>query len=164
MDLPTKQQAIASNRDAWNDSARHHKDNPDWQTLFDAVSQRDFCCIDDTLRGVLEQVGVDGKDVVQLGCNNGRECLSLFGLGARTVVGIDQSEAFLQQARELSDASPYEAEFIEADIHHLPRELTERFDVALITIGVLNWMPDIALFMAHVASTLKPGGSLVIYE
>lgn len=99
MDLPTKQQAIASNRDAWNDSARHHKDNPDWPALLDAVSQRDFCCIDDTLRGVLEQVGVDGKDVVQLGCNNGRESLSLFALGARSAVGIDQSAAFLEQAR-----------------------------------------------------------------
>jgi len=164
MDLPTKQQAIASNRDAWNDSARHHKDNPDWQTLFDAVSQRDFCCIDDTLRGVLEQVGVDGKDVVQLGCNNGRESLSLFALGARSVVGIDQSAAFLEQARELASRSPHDAEFIEADIHHLPVELQRRFDVALITIGVLNCMPDIAEFFRHVAQTLRPGGALVIYE
>ena len=31
-------------------------------------------------------------------------------------------------------------------------------------IGVLGWMPDVALFMQHVASTLKPGGTLVMYE
>src|SRR5688572_25996949 len=120
MEMPTKEKAIASNRDAWNDSARHHKDTPEWQARLTAVSHRDFCCMDDTLRGLLEQVGVDGKDVVQLGCNNGRESLSLFALGARSVTGVDQSEAFLDQARELASRSPHAPEFIEADIHHLP--------------------------------------------
>jgi SAM-dependent methyltransferase len=164
MEMPTKEKAIASNRDAWNDSARHHKDTPEWQARLTAVGCSDFCCLDDTLRGLLEQVGVDGKDVVQLGCNNGRESLSLFALGARSVTGVDQSEAFLDQARELASRSPHAPEFIEADIHHLPTELHGRFDVALITIGVLNWMPDIAEFFRHVAQTLKPGGSLVVYE
>jgi SAM-dependent methyltransferase len=164
MELPTKEKAIASNRDAWNDSARHHKDTPEWRARLTAVGDRDFCCMDDTLRGLLEQVGVDGKDVVQLGCNNGRECLSLFALGARHIMGVDQSEAFLDQARELASRSPHAPEFIEADIHHLPTELHGRFDVALITIGVLNWMPDIGEFFRHVAQTLKPGGSLVMYE
>ncbi|WP_213936620.1 class I SAM-dependent methyltransferase [Pseudomonas sp. dw_612] len=164
MDMPTQQQAVASNREAWNDSAKHHKDGPEWQGVLNAVSQADFCCIDETLRGVLEQVGVEGKDVVQLGCNNGRESLSLFALGARWVTGVDQSAAFLEQARELTARSPHAAEFIEADIHHLPAALHGRFDVALITIGVLNWMPDIGEFFRHVAQTLKPGGAMVIYE
>lgn len=164
MEVPTKETAIASNRDAWNDSARHHKNSPEWLPLLTAVAHGDFSCLDETLTGLLEQVGVDGKDVVQLGCNNGRECLSLFALGARSVVGIDQSEAFLDQARELASRSPHAPAFIEADIHHLPSELRERFDVALITIGVLNWMPDIGAFWRHVAQILKPGGSLVVYE
>lgn len=164
MEMPSKEKAIASNRDAWNDSARHHKDTPEWQARLTAVGYGDFCCLDDTLQGLLEQVGVDGKDIVQLGCNNGRESISLFALGARSVVGVDQSEAFLDQARELASRSPHAPEFIEADIHHLPLELHSRFDVALITIGVLNWMPDIGEFFRHVAQTLKPGGRLVVYE
>jgi SAM-dependent methyltransferase len=164
MDMPTKEKAIARNRDAWNDSARHHKDSPEWQAQLSGVVQANFSCLDDTLTGLLEQVGVDGKDVVQLGCNNGRESLSLFALGARSVVGVDQSEAFLEQARELASRSPHAPQFIEADIHQLPRELQGRFDVALITIGVLNWMPDIGEFFRHVAQTLKPGGRLVVYE
>lgn len=164
MEMPTKEKAIASNRDAWNDSAQHHKDTPEWRARLRAVSHGDFSCLDDTLTGLLQQVGVDGKDVVQLGCNNGRESLSLFALGARSAVGVDQSGAFLDQARELASRSPHQPEFIEADIHHLPTELHQRFDVALITIGVLNWMPDIGEFMRHVAQTLKSGGSLVIYE
>lgn len=164
MEMPTKEQAIASNRDAWNDSARHHKDNPDWPVLLSAVVHEDFSCLDDTLTEVLTEVGVDGKEVVQLGCNNGRESLSLFALGACHVVGVDQSMAFLDQALELASRSPHRPEFIEADIHHLPPTLQGRFDLALITIGVLNWMPDIGEFFRHVAQVLKPGGALVVYE
>ena len=164
MEVPNNKNAIESNRQAWNDSARHHQDSPDWQALVNDVAQADFSCLDDTLRGVLEQVGIEGKEVIQLGCNNGRESLSLFALGAQHVVGVDQSDAFLEQARELTKRSAHNADFIETDIHHLPASLQNRFDVALITIGVLNWMPDIGEFFRHVASTLKPGGKLVIYE
>lgn len=164
MDMLSAQQAISSNKDAWNESAKLHKDTANWKTLLDSVGKPGFSRLDPTLTQLLIEVGIDGKDVVQLGCNNGRECLSLFGLGARRVVGIDQSEAFLEQARELADASPHSPEFIVADVHHLPASVQGRFDVALITIGVLNWMPDIALFMTHVASALKSGGTLVIYE
>lgn len=164
MELPTKEQAIASNREAWNDSARHHMDSSEWQALLKGVEQADFSCLDDTLTALLAQTGVDGKEVLQLGCNNGRESLSLFALGARSVVGVDQSGAFLEQARELASRSPHAPQFIEADIHHLPAQLQERFDLALITIGVLNWMPDIGEFFRHVARTLKPGGALVVYE
>lgn len=164
MEMPTKETAIASNREAWNDSARHHRDNPEWPALLSAVERSEFSCLDTTLHTLLEQVGVAGKDLVQVGCNNGRESLSLFALGARSVVGIDQSAAFLDQARELGARSPHPAQFIEADIHNLPSDLHNRFDVALVTIGVLNWMPDIGEFFRHVARILKTGGALVIYE
>ncbi|CAM3742897.1 Lovastatin nonaketide synthase [Pseudomonas reidholzensis] len=155
---------IASNREAWNASASQHRASEAWTTLIAAVDRADFSCLDATLTGLLEQVDLRGKDVVQLGCNNGRESLSLFSLGARSVVGVDQSSAFLEQAHELSARSPHAPAFVEADIHALPASLNARFDVALITIGVLNWMPDMQAFFAHVASTLKPGGVLVIYE
>ncbi|NVZ21497.1 class I SAM-dependent methyltransferase [Pseudomonas costantinii] len=164
MDMPSAEQAITSNKDAWDASATLHKDTATWKALLESVADPDFSCLDTTITALLQEVGVAGKDVVQLCCNNGRESLSLFGLGARSVVGVDQSKAFLQQARELADVSPHSPEFIETDIHHLPERLFGRFDVALVTIGVLNWMPDVALFMRHVASTLKPGGTLVIYE
>jgi len=64
MEMPSKQQAIASNRDAWNDSARHHKETAQWQALLSAVTQADFSCLDETLIGVLNPVGIDGKDVL----------------------------------------------------------------------------------------------------
>ncbi len=164
MDMPSARQAIASNKDAWDQSAHLHKTTDTWNALRNSVSDPGFSCLDPTLAGLLQDIGVAGKDVVQLCCNNGRETLSLFGLGARTAVGVDQSGAFLQQARELAAISPHDPQFIESDIHQLPQDLHERFDIALVTIGVLGWMPDVALFMRHVASTLKHGGTLVMYE
>ncbi|WP_248732530.1 class I SAM-dependent methyltransferase [Pseudomonas sp. MWU13-2517] len=164
MDMPTPEQAVTSNRHAWDESARLHKDTATWKAMLAAVAHPDFSCLDPTITRLLQEVGIAGKDVVQLCCNNGRECLSLFGLGARSVVGVDQSRAFIQQAGELADVSPHCPQFIESDIHHLPEPLMGQFDVALVTIGVLGWMPDVALFMRQVASTLKPGGVLVMYE
>ena len=164
MDMPSAQQAISSNKDAWDESARLHKDTATWPALLASVAKPDFSCLDPTITALLQEVGVAGKDVVQLCCNNGRESLSLYGLGARSVVGIDQSRAFLEQARELAEVSPHNPEFIASDIHHLPEDLHARFDIALVTIGVLGWMPDVALFMRQVARVLKPGGTLVMYE
>ncbi|TFY91249.1 class I SAM-dependent methyltransferase [Pseudomonas nabeulensis] len=164
MDLPSAQKAIACNKDAWDQSASLHKATDTWSTLLKSVGDPGFSCLDPTISGVLVEIGVADKDVVQLCCNNGRESLSLYGLGARSVVGVDQSRAFLQQACELAALSPHTPEFIESDIHHLPPQLHERFDIALVTIGVLGWMPDVVQFMRHAASTLKPGGSLVLYE
>lgn len=155
---------IAGNREAWNHSAEYHRNSGAWQKLLTEVSASGFSCFDPVITQLLNKVGITGKAIIQLGCNNGRECLSLMGLGARIAVGVDQSSAFLSQARELAALSPHDSEFVEADIHDLPQALHTRFDVALITIGVLNWMPDLSSFFACAAEILRPGGTLVIYE
>ncbi|MFJ4371615.1 class I SAM-dependent methyltransferase [Pseudomonas japonica] len=155
---------IEKNRTAWNASADRHRESPAWSRLVAEVVSARFSCLDATLTDLLNQVGLTAKSVIQLGCNNGREVLSLYALGAGEVVGVDQSSAFIQQARELACQSPHDPVFVEADIHELPQTLDGRFDIALITIGVLNWMPDLGRFFEHVARTLKPGGTLVVYE
>jgi SAM-dependent methyltransferase len=155
---------VSSNRDAWNESANFHRNSPSWQILLDAISKPDFSCFDTTITNLLESVGIADKDIVQIGCNNGRECISLLGMGANSVVGVDQSTEFLVQARELGARSLHKTEFVEADVYNLPSTLIGQFDRAIITIGVLNWMPDLAHFFTCVSSTLRDGGILVIYE
>lgn len=129
-----------------------------------AIGEREFSCFDPTLTALLKRIGLKGRAIIQLGCNNGRETFSLMGLGARSALGVDQSAQFLKQAHSLAQMSPHEVTFIEADVHRLPEDLAARFDVALITIGVLNWMPDLAAFARSAAATLAEGGQLVIYE
>jgi SAM-dependent methyltransferase len=156
-------EAIAANRAAWDHAAQHHRGNADWQRLADGFADPGFSCFDATATEVLQAIGVEGKSCVQIGCNNGRECLSLKALGAGRVLGIDQSAAFLDQARDLAAISGHAVEFLCADIHDLP-EGVGQFDLALITIGVLNWMPDLSRFFNAVAGLIAPGGALVIYE
>ena len=56
-------------------------------------------------------MGVQGKDVVQLCCNNGRELISIQRMGANRCVGVDISAAFIAQAEQLNDAAGADCTF-----------------------------------------------------
>lgn len=157
-------QITAANRTAWNRSAPFHKDSDNWNELASGFSAGEYSVLDSTLTDILVSLGIAGKSVVQVGCNNGRETLSLKKLGAEKCVGIDHSDAFIAQAMELCSLAKENCSFICADIYDAPEELNATFDYALITIGVLNWMPDLPSFISAVTSLLHSTGVLVIYE
>ena len=94
--MSTQAHAIASNREAWNASADQHRNSAAWHALLNAVEHAGFSCLDPTLSAVLKQIDLAGKDVVQLGCNNGRESLSLFALGARNCCCTNSPSAVLE--------------------------------------------------------------------
>jgi len=158
--------ATQANKLAWNASAHLHRASEEWQRQLSGFAGASFSTFDPTVADALAGNGVRSARAVQIGCNNGRETLSMLALGAASATGIDQSDAFIAQAEELRDVSPHgsNARFICANVYALPDELAGQFDLALITIGVLNWMPDLTRFIAVVASLLAPGGRLVIYE
>lgn len=156
--------AVAANKQAWNQSAEHHLDTPYWQTLCRGFAQGQYSTFDETMTEALTRRALQGKSVVQVGCNNGRETLSLSAFGAVRCLGIDQSDAFLAQAHTLREIAQSDCEFLCANIYDLPASANKDFDMALITIGVLGWMPDLDGFFKAVASLLKPGGELLIYE
>lgn len=153
-----------ANRAAWDASAAAHEAGADWAALMRDAGRPGFSVLDATMTAVLRSIGIEGARAVQIGCNNGREVLSLASLGARPVLGIDQSEAFVDQARRLAERAGSGCAFLAADIYDLPEDVPRDFDLAIITIGVLNWMPDLPRFFGIVASLLAPGGHLVIYE
>lgn len=156
--------AVAANRQAWDQSARLHRDNELWQQITAGFSKPGYSAFDATMTRTLEGVDLTGKSGVQIGCNNGRETLSLMAFGAERCLGIDVSAEFLKQAEELRAVAGLDCEFLCADIYTLPPDIRRDFDFAVITIGVLNWMPDLAEFFRAVAGLLRPGGHLVIYE
>ncbi len=57
MDMPSAQQAVASNKDAWDQSASLHKTTDTWNALLNRVGATDFSCLDPTLTGVLQDAG-----------------------------------------------------------------------------------------------------------
>ena len=161
---PGRQAATDANRRAWNASAVHHGAGPAWDRLVHGFAVPGFSTFDPTITACLRSVGIAGKSLVQIGCNNGREVLSALALGARSALGIDQSDAFLAQAAQLNAVARTEARFLRADIYALPPDAPRGFGIALVTIGVLGWMPDLPGFFRAAAGLLAEGGCLVIYE
>jgi len=153
----------AANKAAWNASAALHGRGEEWDALLEKAAQPGFSVLDRDLTEAILALGLEGKTAVQIGCNNARELLSLASLGIQPSLGIDQSGAFLEQARSLAQAAGLQPRLVEADIYDL-KEDVGTFDLALITIGVLNWMPDLDGFFRVIARLLHPGGYLVIYE
>ena len=161
---PGRHTATEANRRAWNASAVHHGTGPAWDRLVHGFAAPGFSTLDPTITACLHSVGVAGKTVVQIGCNNGRELLSTAALGAIGGLGIDQSDAFLAQAAHLNAIAQRNCQFLRADIYGLPPDAPRGFDIALVTIGVLGWMPDLPGFFRAAAGLLAEGGCLVIYE
>ncbi|SDH24718.1 class I SAM-dependent methyltransferase [Roseospirillum parvum] len=153
----------AANRAAWNASAPLHASGPAWEALLAAAGRPGFSVLDETLSATLRALGMDGRRAVQVGCNNARELLSLAALGARPELGIDQSAGFLAQARQLAEAAGLSPRLLEADVYDLPADLGH-FDLVLVTIGVLSWMPDLPAFFRILHGLMAPGAALVIYE
>lgn len=160
----TKEEIVAANRGAWDEAAERHRAHEQFAALLKGFATPGFSVLDETLTGRLQSLGLAGKAVAQLCCNNARELLSVKNLGAQRVTGFDFSAAFLDQARELAAAGNIEAEFVQTEIAGIPASFDQRFDVALVTIGVLSWMPDLAEFFAIARRILQPHGTLVIYE
>jgi len=162
--IEDKKTVVEANRMAWNEAADYHRDHETFACLLKGFGIKGFSCLDDTLTDHLLSLNLPGKSVAQVCCNNGREILSVKNLGAGKCLGIDQAENFLAQARELAGVGGIDCEFLCSDIYDLPKDLTAGFDIALITIGVFGWMPDLPAFFRAVSGLLKPGGRLLIYE
>jgi SAM-dependent methyltransferase len=160
----TKNEMVAANKASWNEAAERHRSHDQYTALLEGFARPGFSVLDATLTGRLEGLGLAGKAVAQLCCNNARELLSVKNLGAASVTGFDFSEAFLDQARELAAAGGIQAELVQTEIAKIPADYDGSFDLAVVTIGVLGWMPDLAEFFATARRILKPGGHLVIYE
>ncbi len=151
-------------RTAWNASAAAFEQTDFWQDMVAQLRTPGFSAFDDTMSATLREIGVEGRRAVQIACNNGRELLSLPTFGAVPGLGIDISDDFLTQARKLAEIAGLDCEFLRADIYDLPTDVPRGFDLGLITIGVVNWMPDISGFFRAVASLLAQDAVLVIYE
>ena len=154
-----------ANREAWNEAAPLHARH-NQAKLLEAFAQPGHVHLGDHVHRALAVAGVEGKSVVQLCCNNGQDLLSVKNLGAAECLGVDAAEAFLEQGRELAAAAGHSGSvrFLASDVYALPDDLAESFDIGLITIGVINWMPDLDGFFAQAAKVVKPGGHLVIED
>jgi tRNA (mo5U34)-methyltransferase len=92
---------------------------------------------------------LDGKTVLDVGCNAGFFALEMKRRGAARVVGIDSDERYLAQARLASDVSGLELELRQLSVYDVA-QLGGRFDLVLF-MGVLYHLrhPLLALDLLH---------------
>jgi ubiquinone/menaquinone biosynthesis C-methylase UbiE len=154
---------IEANRRMWNETAHVHA-KLYASGLFDHVKAANFSTFDAVEKRIFAQIALTGKAVIQLGCNNGRELISVKKAGAGRCVGVDVSDNFIAQGRQLAGLGNVEIEFLRASVYDLPQDFDEQFDLVYVTIGVLGWLPDLDAFLQRVAYLLKSGGQLFLYD
>lgn len=72
---------------------------------------------------------LDGKTVIDIGCNHGVICFEAARRGARRVLGVDADPEFIRVARLLADCLGLDVQFAVRDIERQP--LDESFDYTL---------------------------------
>lgn len=103
---------------------------------------------------------IEGKHVLHLQCATGESTADLVELGA-LVTAVDISAEALEIARERAPDVAY----YQADVHELPLELHRgRFDLVFTGGGVLVWLQDLDAWASGIASALKSGGMLLLYD
>lgn len=161
----TRAEYTRANLEAWNEAAPLHAKHNN-AALFEAFKNPEHIALEGDILELLQRVDVRGKSIIQLCCNNGRETLSLRNMGARRCVGIDAAESFLEHGREMIRIAGAEdqVELIQSDLYNLPDHLKGQFDIVLITIGVLSWMPELKPVFEIIRGLLKPEGQLVMED
>lgn len=149
-------------RVAWDEAAPIH-----WETtahLIEKFKNESVSFLTAYHVAELRRIGLEGSNVAQLNCNNGRETISLIREGAASAVGFDISSGFIGQARELAAAAKSTARFEVADIYEIGEEHNGEYDIVVVTSGALCFMPDLDGYFAVAQRLLKPGGYLNIYD
>ncbi len=154
---------IEANRRKWNETA-DVRDSTYFARLAERVQASDFSTFDEVEKRIFGKIGVPGKAVIQLCCNNGRELISVKKAGAGRCVGVDLSDRFIAQGKELARLAGLGVEFIRCSVYELPVELNGAFDLVYITIGALGWLPDLKSFFDIVSGLMRPDAQLFIYE
>ncbi|HOA90202.1 MAG: class I SAM-dependent methyltransferase [Bacillota bacterium] len=101
----------------------------------------------------------EGAQILDVGCGMGREAFALTDMGF-SVVGIDISEAAVEQVSKLALQKGYHIPFFHYDGHHLPFQ-DEAFDVVIIwaqTFGLLYGDSYKSSFLKECKRVLKENG------
>lgn len=152
----------AANRRAWEAvNALHQEAKREAKRRF---ADPAHTTLDPVLLDALHDLPVAGKALLHTCCNDGEELISAERLGAGPCLGIDFSEPALASARDLAAAVGSRCRFRNGDVTELAPREGERFDVVMITVGTLCWIPDLADWFGRVAAMLVDGGAVVIRE
>ena len=152
-----------ANRAAWNEVMPLHQRaaREKWDRAF---AQPGYSCLPDDEVELWRQVGLTGRAVAHLCCNNGVELLSLKDLGAGECVGFDISDEAIREAQERAMLAGIACQYVRGDIYALDLVYYGAFDLVYFSAGALEWLPDLLGAFTQAAALLRPGGQLFIHE
>jgi SAM-dependent methyltransferase len=151
------------NREAWNQVTPLHQQHRKID-LPAAVQAEDFSVLDEIETAIHRRLGLQGKRVAHLCCNNGQELISLLKLGAASGVGFDIADEAIKEATLLGQLSKTDCEFVRANVYEIDLAYFHQFDLVFTTIGALCWFDDLERFFAVAAQLLRPNGQIFVYE
>ncbi|MDX6690713.1 MAG: hypothetical protein QOG15_2170 [Solirubrobacteraceae bacterium] len=146
---------LRRNRDQWDRWAESYATHGREQWAADEPSWGVWGVPESQVRMLPDDL--DGRDAVELGCGTAYVSAWLARRGARTV-GIDNSPAQLETARELQAEHGTEFELILGNAEQVPR-LDASFDFAISEYGASIWC-DPHAWIPEAARLLRPGGRL----
>src|ERR1035438_504053 len=136
-------------------SALHVKVQANMTNQWDAVQyDAKHAFVYEKAKGLVELLAPKpGERILDLGCGTGALTAEIAEGGAQ-ILGVDQSEEMISQARKKFPALKFEV----SDAREL--RFTAEFD-AVFSNAVLHWIPEAEQVVSGVARALKPGGRFV---
>jgi tRNA (mo5U34)-methyltransferase len=104
---------------------------------------------------------IQGLHVLDVGCNNGWYAWHLLGLGAATVLGVDPSPVYVQQARALQILAPEPRMCVEPLGIEDIVPLGPSFDLVLL-MGMLYHHPDPVQVLRQARGLMRSSGTLMV--
>lgn len=151
---------LAANRLNWDDRAKLHATDTTGAYRIEQVIAGG-----DSLHAIeAGEIGdVAGKRLIHLQCHIGLDTISLAHRGARAT-GLDFSSEALAAAREFAGRAGRSVRFVQSDLYDAPASLGATYEIAYVTWGAINWLPDIFRWARIVSDLLEPGGFLYLAE
>lgn len=154
-------EAMQSNLANWNSRVPVHT-APGGYTIDELVDQPEK--LSDVVEYEQSTLGdLGGVKAVHLQCHIGTDTVSLAKLGAE-ITGLDFSPDAIDVARTLAERCGIEARFVVSNVYDAAEVLGDTYDLVYTGVGALNWLPDVGRWAEVVASLLRPGGRLHLFE
>ena len=151
---------IAANRLNWDDRAKlHSTDTTGMYRIAQVLAGGDVLHAIESA----ELGDIAGRRLVHLQCHIGLDTISLANRGA-IATGLDFSPEAIAAARDFAKRAGRDVRFVQSDIYEAPAALGETYEVAYVTWGAINWLPDIFRWAQVVGDVLEPGGFLYLAE
>jgi ubiquinone/menaquinone biosynthesis C-methylase UbiE len=108
--------------------------------------------------GIIGEVA--GLDILEVGCGGGQNSIVLAKWGAKSVIGLDQSEKQLEYARQLAKSVDVDVRFIKSDMEDMSILEDVSFDL-IVSMHAMNYASDIQRVFDECARLLRAGGRFV---